>query len=243
MTRRGARGRKLALFDLDGTLLHGASSERRFAWWLFASRHAGASQARAWAAHASRHVFRDGRDVLRRDKAYLAGLPVARVAALASEHVDEVLDGGGIDVRVREALDEHRGAGHSTVLLSGTLQPLADAYARRLGMGCAIASLAPVTGRRYARGAVLRHPYGSAKRKLADGLCSELGARRRDTVAYGDSIADRAVLEWAGEAVAVEPDGALASLASARGWRVLRHAPDKRSGPIRAHRDPARVDG
>ena len=194
----GARVRsgRLALFDLDGTLLRGTSSERRFAAWLFANGHAGAFQACAWWAHALGHAVRDGRDVWRRDKAYIAGLDVSRVAALASAHVDGVLASGGIDTGVCAALERHQRAGDATVLLSGTLQPLAEAYARRLGIPDAVASLAPVVGRRYARGSVLRHPYGPAKRELAEAWHAELGAERRDTVAYGDSIADRALLEW-----------------------------------------------
>lgn len=187
MTRAAPRGCRLALFDLDGTLLRGASSERRFARWMFARGHAGPPQAIAWSAHALRHAIRDGRDVLRRDKAYLAGLDVHRVAELADEHAGDVLAAGGIDPRAREALDGHRRAGDRTVLLSGTLQPLAEAYARRLGIRVAIASLAPAAGRRYARGPVLRHPYGRAKRELAGALLADLGVARPDTVAYGDS--------------------------------------------------------
>ena len=217
---------RLALFDLDGTLLRGPSSERRFAAWLFGRRHAGAAQAGAWLAYAAVHARRDGRHVLRRDKGYVAGLGVGLVAELAAAHVDAVIGAGQVDPRAHAALETHRRAGDRCVLLSGTLQPLADAYAVRLGLGldAAIGSLAPVRGGRYALGPPARHPYGAAKRTLAERERAACGVDPTDTVAYGDSVADRNVLGWAGEAVAVEPDRALAALARERGWRVLRHA-------------------
>ena len=244
-----ASARRLVLFDLDGTLLCGASSERRFAAWLFAHRHAGARQAGTWLAHAAGRVRCDGRHVLRRDKGYVAGLPVGRVAELAAEHVGGVVDAGRVDARAHAALEAHRAAGDRCVLLSGTLQPLADAYAARLGLDAAIGSLAPVRAGRYVVGPPARHPYGVAKRELAERERTASGAGRADTVAYGDSIADRDLLAWAGEAVAVEPDRALGSLARARGWRVLRHArepaavPDPGgAGRARAGRGTAAVD-
>ena len=223
---------RLALFDLDGTLLRGSSSERRFAAWLFGHRHAGAAQAGAWLAYAAIRARRDGRHVLRRDKGYVAGLDVGLVAELAAAHVDAVIGAGHVDARARAALEGHRRVGDRCVLLSGTLQPLADAYAARLGCHVAIGSLAPVRGGRYALGPPARHPYGAAKRTLAERECRPCGVAPADAVAYGDSIADRDVLEWAGEAVAVEPDRALAALARARGWRVLRHARGPDAAPV-----------
>ena len=216
-------GRRLALFDLDGTLLCGPSAERRFAAWLFSRRHAGVRQAFGWLGYALSHLAGDGRDVLRRDKGYVVGLEVARVADLAAEHVGSVLAAGSIDPGVRRALEEHRSAGDDVVLLSGTLQPLADAWAARLGCRRGVGSLAPTLGTRYVAGPPERHPYGRAKRELAERLAAETGAGAVRAVAYADSIADRELLEWAGEPVAVEPDAALAALARARGWRVLRH--------------------
>ena len=225
---------RLALFDLDGTLLRGPSSERRFAAWLFGRRHAGAAQAGAWLAYAAIRARRDGRHVLRRDKGYVAGLGVERVAGLAAAHVDAVIGAGHVDARVLAALESHRRAGDRCVLLSGTLQPLADAYAARLGCHVAIGSLAPARDGRHVVGPPVRHPYGRAKRDLAEREREACGVDPVDTVAYGDSIADRDVLGWAGEAVAVEPDRALAALARARGWRVLRHAREPAAVPAAA---------
>lgn len=221
---RPAPGRRLALFDLDGTLLHGPSSERRFAAWLFLHGHARATQAGAWLAQAAARARRDGRHALRRDKAYVAGLDVDRVTELAAAHVDAVIGAGHLDERVLRTLAAHRRAGDRCVLLSGTLQPLADVYATRLGLDAAIGSLAPVRDGRYAVGPPVRHPYGAAKREIAERERVASGVAPADTVAYGDSAADRDVLAWAGTAVAVEPDRALAAIAHERGWVVLRHA-------------------
>ena len=219
--------RLLALFDLDGTLLTGPSSERRFGAWLFRRRAIGWRQGLAWTSYLVRFAHRDRGDVLRRNKGYVAGLPSGELAALARAHVDEVLLAGGvIDQQAAAALERHRRAGDRIALLSGTLQPLADAYARSLGIEFAIGSLAPSRGTRHVVGPPERHPYGPAKRALAERTRIALDIERADTVAYGNSHADRFLLESAGVAVAVEPDRALARLATARGWAILRHRRD-----------------
>ena len=75
-------GRRLALFDLDGTLLCGPSAERRFAAWLFSRRHAGVRQAFGWLGYALSHLAGDGREAYR----------VVRVDAAQGEKVDVPLE-------------------------------------------------------------------------------------------------------------------------------------------------------
>lgn len=217
-----ADARRIAVFDLDGTLLHGASSERRFAAWLLQRGVLGAPQLAAWLRFLVVHGWRLGRHAPKKDKGYVVGLGCADVAGLAREFIDEALD-GALDGIVLAALAAHRERGEPTVLLSGTLQPLAEAVAERLGIDLAIGTLAPERAGRYVLGLPTRHPFGPDKLTLAQGFCADAGIGPERLVAYGDSIHDRFLLERAGEAVAVEPDAALARLARRRGWRLLRH--------------------
>lgn len=213
---------RLAVFDLDGTLIGGASCERRFASWLLRHGVIGPRQMLLWAGFLASAWSRHGRHVPKKDKCYVAGLEVARVEALAGRFVDEELV-ARLDAAVVEEVNRHRARGDTLVLLSGTLQPLADALAARLGMARAIGSLAPAHGARYAFGPPLRHPFGEEKLALVEKLCANEGLALHAVVAYGDSFHDRALLERVGTPVAVEPDGRLTRLAEARRWRVLRH--------------------
>lgn len=215
-------GRRVALFDLDGTLLRGPSSERRFVLRLLRRGEIGAAQLAACLGLLGARGWRHGRHALKKNKGYLVGLSRERVAALAGEFVDE-LPCESFDTAALGALAAHRERGDATVLLSGTLQPVADAVAARLGLERAIGTLVPERAGRYASGLPTRHPFGPTKLALAERLCAERGIGLGRLVAYGDSIHDRFLLERVGEAVAVEPDAALGRLARRRRWRVLRH--------------------
>ena len=212
----------MAVFDLDGTLVGGPSSERRFALWLLRRGVLGPRQCLAWLGFLGRHALRHGRHAPKKNKAYLAGLTVSRVAGLAERFVAEELV-PRLDRAVLAELEGHRRRGERTVLLSGTLQPIADALAARLGIDRAVGSLVPTRAGRYRPRPPERHPFGREKRALAEALCREAGVTLDAVSAYGDAFDDRHLLERVGTPVAVEPARALARLAAERGWRVLRH--------------------
>lgn len=215
--------RRLALFDLDGTLLVGAPSERRFARQLARAGLIGPRQALSWLAFVASRGTRRAAHVLKRNKAYLHGLSTRRVAREAERLVAGMLDAGAFDAAALEVLAAHRRDGDRTVLLSGTPQAIADAVAERLGLDTAVGTLAPVRGDRYGFGDPIRHPFGAEKRALAETLAASAGIGRERVVAYGDSIHDRELLDWAGTAVAVAPDRHLARVAGERHWIVLPH--------------------
>ena len=227
----GAEARRLALFDLDGTLLRGPSSERRFTWHLARSGLIGPRQALAWFAFAGLEVAR-GRTphAFKRNKGYLYKLEIQRVQRECASCVAQLVGAGAFDPLLLATLAAHRREGDATVLLSGTLQPLADAVAEHLGMDEAIGTLVRVQNGRYAFGTPLRHPFGAAKRELGRSLAAARGIASAHVTAYGDSIHDRTLLDWAGTAVAVEPDVALSRLAREAGWTVLAHAPPDVAG-------------
>jgi phosphoserine phosphatase len=124
----------------------------------------------------------------------------------------------------------HARQGHSIVLVSGTLAPLARemslALVIRLGVrGIAAAvtvcatRLEEIDGRwtgRIAGDAM----FGAAKARAVRRLAAEKGFELERSYAYGDSWNDRWMLEPVGRAVAVNPSPKLAALARKRGWAV-----------------------
>ena len=78
---------KLVLFDIDGTLIGGASTERRFARFLWQQRRIGLRQGLSFLWFAVRYFPRFGTGVLRKNKAYLAGISEQEVQDLADEFV------------------------------------------------------------------------------------------------------------------------------------------------------------
>lgn len=224
----GVPRRRLALFDLDGTLLT-VSSERRFAWHLARLGALGPRQAFAYALFLLRWARHFGRDVGRRNKAYLAGLDRAQIGEWAERFVAAEL-GHWLYTPCVARLQRHLAAGDHVVLLTGTLAAIAEPLARTLSIPRVVATIPAFDGERYAAAPPEQHPLGIAKRLLAERLCREYRVGFEDVIAYADSWHDLPLLEAAGRPVAVRPDRALAAIARAHDWEII----DDRAAPMLA---------
>src|SRR5690606_29676153 len=127
--RRGAM--RLAIFDIDGTLVQG-SSERMFWRFLLARRRQGLRQLAAYALFMIRYVPVGGIHTVKRNKAYLSGLDTGEIAELAEEFVRTRLL-RELHAPAVERLNRHVARGDKVMLMSGTLQPIARSLARHLG--------------------------------------------------------------------------------------------------------------
>ncbi len=121
-------------------------------------------------------------------------------------------------------LEARRREGARIVIVSGTYQPIADAFARRIGaeaIGTPLlfedgrGSLAKpdFTGR-------LASPLVTLELKV-QALTALLGDGVRPDAAYGDTLPDLPMLEMSAEPVAVYPDAKLRAVAVERGWRIV----------------------
>lgn len=211
---------RLVLFDIDGTLVPGASSEARFARYLWDVGALGVLQLLAFAWFGLRYFPRYGRHVMQKNKAYLSGRSKAAVAALARDFVATRLT-PALYAPALERLRAHQRAGDCIALLSGTPQFIADALADSLGVAHSCAALCATRGALYIGAPPTRHPYGPTKIDAARALSRETGLALEDAVAFGDSITDAHLFRLVGEAVAVQPDKHLSEAADGAGWEVL----------------------
>ena len=117
---------RLAVFDIDGTLVTGPSTEKRFALHLARNGRIGPRQAFAFLAFLLRELRHYGRHVLKKDKAYLAGLREQDVCELASGWANIALERAWFEPCLAR-LRRHQEAGDLVVLLSGTPQFIATA--------------------------------------------------------------------------------------------------------------------
>lgn len=213
---------RVAVFDVDGTLIAGKSTEKRFIAWLLQHGHLRAPQVAAMVWHVPRRFPLYGRHVFRKNKAYLAGLSEADVADQAARFVSALPEADWIGPALQE-LRGHRERGEVVVLMSGTLQPIIDALAARVGADQAIGTACHAEDGRYTGKPPLRHPFYHAKAELLETVLGTHGATPREVVAYADSSFDIPLLERVGEPVAVGPDRRLAAWARARNCRVLEY--------------------
>lgn len=210
----------LAIFDIDGTLVGGASTERRFYAELLRTGNQGPRQVAASALFLLLNAPRFGRQVFKKNKAYLAWLRREKVGALASRWLETALADYWIEP-TRRRLQEHLERGDRVLLLSGTPQFIADGIAAQLGVTECIGSLCATRGESFDWRVPLRHPFGTAKLALATDYCRRAGIAATDVFAYGDSRYDLPLLYWCGHPVAVQPEHELAQVARERNWELL----------------------
>ncbi len=206
--------------DVDGTLIRGPSCEARFAAYLLRRGRLGAPQLAQAVLFALRQATRFGRHVFKKDKAYLAGLPVEAVASFADAFVRQELKPRLIP-ELLQRLKAHRGAGETIVLLTGAPDFLARPLAELVGAELWRATRCSRENGVYTAEPPTEHPFGAAKLSCAQEICRELGAELSECAAYADSAYDLPLLERVGRPVAAHPDRALKRLARRAGWEVL----------------------
>ena len=200
--------------DVDGTLI-AASSERRFFAHLVGERQIGMPQLAAWLGAAARDFPN-----LKRNKAYLAGLARADIAARAERFV-----AGALEAKLRPALlhriEWHKRAGETIVLMTGTLEEIARPLARRIGADAVLATICASSDGVFTAAPPLVHPFATAKAALAADFVRRARVELDTCAAYGDSRHDIPLLEIVGRPVAVEPDATLGRAAQRAGWEIM----------------------
>lgn len=211
---------KLAIFDIDGTLVEG-STERRFWRYLLKRGHQGPRQVLAYLLFWLRYfpVYRS--QTAKKNKAYLYKLETACVCALAERFVaEEILP--RLYAPVVQRLQAHVRRGDTVVLLSGTLEPIARAIAAALSVEHVRATVCRERDGRYLAAPPDVHPFGAVKLELAVQFAAEVGADLSQASAYGDSQDDLSLLTAVGDPVAVLPDRPLLATARGNRWHIIR---------------------
>jgi HAD superfamily hydrolase (TIGR01490 family) len=221
---------RLALFDLDHTLLSGDSD----ALWCEFLIDEGLLD-RAEFAPRNAEMARRYRDASVSAQEFcdfyigtLAGRTPAEWRPLCERFVAQIVL-PRIPPAAHALVETHRARGDRLVLTTATNWLLTDATARHLRIADLIATeVALAAGRCTGRSAgTLNMREGKLLRLQAwlvtQGLAS---TELRDAVFYSDSSNDLPLLSAVGEPVAVDPDAGLRAHATAQGWRVIELARD-----------------
>ncbi|CAD5106082.1 histidinol-phosphatase [Zestomonas carbonaria] len=213
---------RLALFDLDNTLLAGDSDH---AWGDYICQRglvdAAEYQARNDAFYAD---YCAGKlDVVAYQNFSQAILGRTDMALLAEWHRDfmrEVIE--PIILAKGEALlEEHRRAGDRLVIITATNRFVTAPIAARLGVDTLLATECGMADGRYT-GQIAGTPcYQQGKVVRLDQWLAETGLGLEDSYFYSDSRNDLPLLETVANPVAVDPDDVLRATAKERGWPVI----------------------
>jgi HAD superfamily hydrolase (TIGR01490 family) len=206
-----------AFFDLDGTLIAAPSLEWNYFLALRQQKKIASGNYLRWLAEAVRLARRGISQMRHANKTYLRGVPSDSQ--------------GPAPKFLQPAFDRvlcHARQGHLVVLVSGTLQPLANRAAALLeaklsqrGIDCAIRVFATQleeaagswTGRIIGEARI-----GKAKAESLRVLTAELKLNLAACYAYGDSIHDIPMLAMVGRPAAVNASPDLRAVARREGW-------------------------
>lgn len=212
---------RLAIFDVDGTLVSGRSTEKRFMAWLLRRGHIGPLQVLSAAWFVIRWFPQFGRHVFRKNKAYLNGLSVALVAREARQFVESVPDADWIGPALAE-LRLHKKNGDFVVLLSGTLQPIVESLCGRFGADGSFGTECRVEQGFFTASPPGQHPFYDEKADMLSSICETYRIAAGEVYAYADSGFDIPFMGKVGYPVAVCPDRKLARWAKANNCRILK---------------------
>jgi HAD superfamily hydrolase (TIGR01490 family) len=233
-----------AFFDLDGTLVALPSLERRFFKLMRYRRVIPAKNYFLWLGEAARLAPHGIGRMVQANKMYLRGILADRWGGRGLKLAPAFLEGG------LERIAWHAKKGHQIVLLSGTLEPLAQAAARAIESGLAkrgIISAIRVCATRLEEvddnwtGKIVGEAiFGEAKARAAKEITLEMKLDLAHCYAYGDSANDRWLLAAVGRPFAVNPSPELARISETLGWPAVSWAGEENQTPRRrVHRESA----
>jgi HAD superfamily hydrolase (TIGR01490 family) len=211
-------GQPAAIFDVDRTLVVPTSMEKVFVPYLIRRRYLRAPDLARYVLYLAKGL--GSHNGAAHNKAHLQGKDPGELERLAAECFrDEIVP--RISDEGRRQVASHRERGHLVVLLSGTLEPLADQLKQELGADLALAARLEVKGGALSGELSGQRPYGAEKARLVRELCRTHGIDLAHSYAYGDHHSDYELLAMVGHPHAVNPDHLLRLKARERGWPIL----------------------
>jgi HAD superfamily phosphoserine phosphatase-like hydrolase len=212
---------KLAIIDLDGTLLKGTSAERSFFFFLVFRAKLGPVRLSRFTLTFLKDVARLGfRRAVGTNIAYLRGETPEQVGRWAAKYAGQSL-ADAVPAFLRLKLAVLKSEGYRVILLSGSLHVLVELFKEALGADLAIGQQIEVVGGKLTGKKAGVYPFGAEK---LDALFAVI---RREEVdwpsswAMADRYWDLPVLELAGHPVAVHPDARLRRYAQQKGWEII----------------------
>lgn len=213
---------RLAIFDLDNTLLNGDSDH---AWGEFLCRHGIVDEAEYRAAND--HFFRqyqsgslDIHEFLNFALRPLANHPPEQLHAWHSRFMAECIEPMMLPA-AQALLQKHREAGDMLLIITATNSFVTAPIAERLGVDALLATEPERIGDRFT-GRVAGTPcFQGGKVVRLNAWLGETGHTLEGSSFYSDSHNDLPLLEQVDYPHAVNPDDTLLQVATERNWPVL----------------------
>jgi len=228
-----ARPRVAAFFDVDNTIIRGASSyhvARALRERGFLKRrdiiHFGFETLKYQLFGESKQQMETVRD---RAPKFFAGWSAAEVVAVGEEVWDTVL-AHRIYPGTKAIIDSHLERGHEVWLVTASPVEVARLIASRMGATGGLGTVAETVNGYYTGTLVGGFLHGPRKAEVVRELAAERGIDLPRSYAYGDSSNDVPMLETVGVPSAINPDTRMRNIARDRNWPIREFRKRRKSG-------------
>lgn len=208
-----------AFFDIDRTLVVPTSMEKVFVPFLIRRRYLRAPDVARYILFLALELGA-GNGGAAHNKYHLKDKDPVELERLAAECFRSKIR-PRISRAGRDAVEQHRRQGHLVVLLTGSLEPLAQQLQEELSADLVLASRLEVKGGAFSGALSNQRPYGAEKARLVRELARTHHIDLEHSYAYGDHYSDFKVLAEVGHPHAVNPDPLLRQRARQQGWPIL----------------------
>lgn len=224
VTSADGRDRGAAFFDVDNTIMRGASLFH-FAVGLARRKYFSGSEILGFGVKQVKFVLSGSEDLEDMASAteaalsFVEGRPVSELQALG----EEIFDDSMVDKLIPGTLalaQGHLDAGQQVWLVTATPVELATVIAQRLGLTGALGTVAQVRNGVYTGHLDGPPLHGLAKAEAVRAIAAREGLDLQECSAYSDSSNDIPMLSAVGHAVAVNPDSVLREHARENGWTI-----------------------
>lgn len=213
---------KLAIFDLDNTLIGGDSD---YLWGQFLCEHGYLDKD----SHSHRHRqyyedYKAGnldiREFLEFQLQPLAGVDPATLEQRRAQYLEEKIRPIVLD-KAQQLVESHRDKGHCLVIITATNEFITRPIATMLGIEHLIASNAEQVNGYYTGKPAGIPSYAAGKVKRLRSWLEEQKTEPDETWFYSDSHNDLPLLELVDHPVAVDPDAILKQTAVEKNWPII----------------------
>ena len=213
--------KRLAIIDLDGTLLRRTSSEHSFFRFLILRGKIGPFRLASFFLTFARDGLRLGlRQAIGWNATYLRGETPARVGSWAGKYGQAYLL-NAVPEGLQERIRGFKAQGCLIILLSGSLQVLVNELKEKLAVDIVIGRELEVVGGKLTGHRRGIYPYAKQKVEALFERIKPAEIDWQESWALADRMSDLPVLELVGHPVAVHPTAGLRRHAQQHGWEII----------------------
>ncbi len=211
----------IAFFDLDHTILT-TSSGRLFIKYAFDNNLLNRmDMVKGFSIGLIHRLgFIDTEGMIKRWAKKYKGEPEQETIDISKKWFNEIVVNYFRDSVFRE-INYHKENSGRIVILSAATKYVCDEVKEYLKLDDVICTKLKIENGKFTGDLVGRYCYGKEKQIKALEYCSNNGYSLKDSFYYGDSCADRYILESVDHPVCVEPDWRLKKLANRMNWKII----------------------